>query len=239
MENLSTQAKNDLPFELYEDEEVKLTQANLKVTIKYNKSDEYELTNGALALTTNRVIFFTTSPKKLFYFNYQNAISFGKSKLNLIVLLSDLEEKPWGEEEDDEEMEEEEQDDIIEKLKRVEDFDEMNHVNLVGNYEVTFDFSNTGLGDLDGVLEKFNYCSSLNPDENAEEVVGGDDFITADDIDDSGNVIFNRNDLANENDSEEADGDEEDEDDNDMEVEKPNGQQNGNQHDKDKIEEEH
>ena len=212
MEIIPPEKSLSLPFALVEGEEVKLVQDAVKFSIKYNRFDEYELKEGTFVLTTGRVVFFTLTPeKKLVFFYYPNAVSFGISKLNLVVYLEENPGQEIRQEEDDDEEEEEEPDFIIEKLKSTAGFEEEDHVNLAGSYEATFDFSGTDLKNLENVLEVFNVCNSMNPDDDEEDINCGEEFITADDIDDAGNVIIKKKEAEDENDEE--DDDEEDEED--------------------------
>lgn len=202
-EKMETEANCALPYPLKEGEEVKLVQAGVNLIINYNTSEEYSIKGGTLALSTKRVVYFVNTPeKKLIYFQYPHAVSFGINKLNLVVSLSSLIEDQdvfYGDEEikqEDDEIEEEELDENIEKIKKSSSFKEEDNVNLLGRYQVTFDFSCTGLTSLGAVLETFNFCSNLNPDEEPQEI-GWDDneFFTSDDfdVDENGNVIFKRN----------------------------------------------
>jgi hypothetical protein len=213
MEN-KIKEETQLPFNLYEDEELKYSQDKLKITITA-KNEHASLESASLLLTTQRVIIFAENPqKKVLFFKYQNAITHGIDKQNLVCMISDLIEKDPTEEEEEEE-EDIEPDFIIEQIKTTDSFDAEGWIQVVGDYQITFDYSNLGQEALQEVFRVFSDCSALNPDENApedEQNFFDNEFITADNIDEEGNVHFNNNQELEDGEDNEEDGDEEEDD---------------------------
>jgi hypothetical protein len=204
-----------LPFNLYEDEESKYFQAKLKVKIAAN-NEHATLENATLVLTTQRVMIFTENPqKKVLFFKYQNSITHGIDKQSLVCMISDLIEKDPTEEEEEEE-EDPEPDFIIEQIKTIDTFDAEGWIQVVGDYQITFDYSSLGQEALQEVFKVFSECSALNPDENApedEQNFFDNEFITADNIDEEGNVHFNNNEELEDGEDNEEDGDDADDED--------------------------
>jgi len=187
---------NSLPFSLKSGEEIKCCQPGVAYNMKYLDDQSYSLGKGTLVLTTQRIIFFQMEPRKvLLYILYPNAITHGINKTDLYIIVSDLAENDAPEPEEDD-MEEEELDPFVEKLKTVNGFNEEDEVKIVGHYEVIFDFKETGLAKLDEVFKIFSECSALNPDDatSEENNIFDNDFITANDIDENGNVILDEGD---------------------------------------------
>jgi len=178
---------------LQEGEEIKYSHPNIKVSIK-SDDDEVVLVHGTLHITTQRVLYIQSLPTKVnIAFRYQNCITHGIDKQNLVCNLSDLQEHNDDDDEDDEEDGvEKEPDFFLEKIKTVDSDAPEDWINLVGNYQVIFHYGEFGQEQLKKVFDVFSECSALNPDDDE----GGEDhanifdseFITAADIDENGNV---------------------------------------------------
>jgi len=178
-------------FDLLEGEVVQYTHPNTQMTIKSDK-DEIVLVYGTLTLTTARVLYIQILPRKIcITFRYQNCITHGIDKQNLVCNISDLQEHI--EEEDDEENEiEQEPDFLMEKIKNIDSDAPEDWIQLVGNYQILFHFGESGGQEhLKTVFNLFSECSALNPDEDADPEQNNfmdNEFITANDIDEDGNV---------------------------------------------------
>jgi hypothetical protein len=190
-------------IELQEDEQIKYNLSQVSMTIKGDR-DEVALTNGSLILTTSRVIYSQTFPRKVcLTFRYQNCITYGINKQDLVCTISDLQDHHDDDEDDDDEEDENgfekerEPDYILERLKTVDSFEFEDWVRLIGEYQVLFHYSDMGAEKLNEVFNVFCECSALNPDDNEEEDQAemlNNDFITANDIDDEGKIKPKMND---------------------------------------------
>ena len=190
MENLQNSGPG---VELQEGEVIKYTHPNISMTIK-GDDDELVFVHGSLIISTLRVLYVQSLPRKVcVFFRYQNCITHGIDKQNLVCMISDLQEKDPFEEDDDEEDEEnghtKEPDFILEKIKTVDSLEPEDRVQLVGNYQVIFHYSELGQEHLKNLFNVFSECSALNPDDNQpEDDMEDNEFITANDIDENGNL---------------------------------------------------
>jgi len=215
MENKITEEAT-LPFNLDAEEELKYSQSKIKVVIHAN-NEELALENVTLVLTTQKVLIFSENPQKVvLFFKYQNAITHGIDKQSLVCMISDLTEKFPGEEEENDE-EESEPDFILAKIKNTNSFELDDWIQVVGDYQLHFDYSALGQEALQKVFQIFSECSALNPDEDVpehEQNFLDSEFITADNIDDEGRVHFNNQEDGEEDGEEYEDEDEDENEDN-------------------------
>jgi hypothetical protein len=182
-------------IELQEGEEIRYSHPNIKVSIK-SDDDEVVLIYGTLHITTQRVLYIQSLPKKVcIAFRYQNCITHGIDKQNLVCNISDLQEHNDDDDDEDEENGiEKEPDFFLEKIKSVDSDAPEDWINLVGNYQVIFHYGDFGQEQLKKVFDTFSECSALNPDEDQGEDhanIFDSEFITANDIDENGNVRIN------------------------------------------------
>lgn len=186
MESIS----NHPNFDLFEGEEVRYSHPNTQMTIKSDK-DEIVLIYGTLTLTTARVLYIQTLPRKIcITFRYQNCVTHGTDKQNLVCNISDLQDH-IEEEEDEENGVEVEPDFLLEKIKTVDGDGPEDWIQLVGNYQVFFYYGEQGQEHLKNVFNIFSECSALNPDDDEDEDQNNfmdNEFITANDIDEDGVV---------------------------------------------------
>lgn len=188
-------------IDLQEDEVIKYNHPQVAMTIKGDR-DEVSITNGSLILTTSRAIYSQSFPRKVcLTFRYQNCITYGINKQDLVCTISDLQDHNNDDDDDDEEDEngfekEKEPDYILEKLKTVDSFEFEDWIRLIGEYQVLFHYGEIGPEKLNNVFTVFCECSALNPDDEEEEDQAemlNNDFITANDIDDDGKIKLHNN----------------------------------------------
>lgn len=215
MENL---VNSGPAIQLQEGEEIRYAHPNITVTIK-GDDDELVFVHGSLTISTLRVMYVQSLPRKVcFFFRYQNCITHGIDKQNLVCMISDLQERdPYDEDEEDDEENghEKEPDFILEKIRNVDSLESEDCVQLVGNYQLIFHYGDLGQEQLKNVFNIFSECSALNPDDNQpDEDIEDNDFITADDIDENGNLKVRDEANGDEIDAEEGgyEDDNEDED---------------------------
>lgn len=202
------------PIELLEGEEVKYTHPNVKVTIK-SDHDEVVFVHGTLTLTTARVLYVQTLPRKLcFFFRYQNCVTHGIDKQNLLCMISDLQDNEPEEEDEEEDEANREPDFLLEKLKVVDSHEPEDRVQLVGSYQVLFHYGELGQDKLKDVFQVFSQCSAMNPDDHeqeGDEDMMNNEFITANDIDENGNLKIPGNENEEEFEAEEGGYEDDDE----------------------------
>src|SRR5687767_5294769 len=102
MDNVANLNAASLPIQLQEGEQIKYTHPNVKIAIK-GDDDEIVLVHGSLTLTTAKVLYTQTLPRKLcIFFRYQNCVTHGIDKHNLVCMISDLKDKEEFLEEEEE-----------------------------------------------------------------------------------------------------------------------------------------
>jgi len=176
---------------LQEGEEIRYSHPNIKVSIK-SDHDEVVLVHGTLHITTQRVLYIQSLPNKVcIAFRYQNCITHGIDKQNLVCNISDLQEHNDDDDDEEEEDGEREPDFFLERIKAADSDAPEDWINLVGNYQVIFHYGDFGQEQLKKVFDTFSECSALNPDDDQGEDhanIFDSEFITANDIDENGNV---------------------------------------------------
>ena len=106
---------------------------------------------------------------------------------------------------------------ILAKIKNTNSFELDDWIQVVGDYQLHFDYSALGQEALQKVFQIFSECSALNPDEDVpehEQNFLDSEFITADNIDDEGRVHFNNQEDGEEDGEEYEDEDEDENEDN-------------------------
>jgi hypothetical protein len=170
------------PVKLQEGEQIKYTHPNVKIAIKGD--DEIVLVHGSLTLTTARVLYIQSLPRKIcIFFKYQNCVTHATDKQNLVCMLSDLQDEDPFVEEDEEENQNKQPDPVLEQIKVVDSLEPDQWIQLAGNYQIIFHYGELGQEKLKEVFKIFSECSTLNPDEGGQlmnplSMLAGD-FITS------------------------------------------------------------
>lgn len=216
----------DIPLQLNEGEVIKFIEKNVSFLIKNDDDEKLEFNEGTFVLTTQKVVWLSTKHKKGIFFNYQNAITHGYNKLTLVCLISfeneeDEEpyrgvfEEPQEGNNDIEEEKDNEGDIILNKIQSMNSLvNEEDLIQIVGHYNVDFEFEAKTRSNVLDVFQIFSECSALNPDRNEQP--------------NGVNNLFGLMGLLEGGEQNgEEENDEEDDDDNYLEEEHENGE-NGN-----------
>jgi hypothetical protein len=233
---------------LQENEGIRFAEGGVSFLIKNEDELQVLIRTGMIVLTTQRVIYLSEASKKGVWFSYQNAITHGTNKLNLIIMLSyssEAQEKLHKEQlevltESADGYNENQENDIDYLLNLLDNQNDISSggsafLRLLGEYEITMSFSQGPTRvNLEDVFKVFSECSALNPDEvNENDVLEApfdfDELITANDIDDNGRINLQNGgtneDIENDNDDEYVD--EEDDEGEDYEEGEDGDDQNG------------
>lgn len=167
---------NAFPFALSEGEKIKFSENEVSFFIKNDDDESLKFAHGSFVLTNQKVMWFSLEQNKAIFFHYPNAISHGYNKLTLVCLINfenyDEEEAYNGvfgnpEEKPEEAEEEKILDSVLDKIKTSNKLDnEEDFVQIIGSYQVEFEFDSKNRLNVQDVFQIFSECSALNPDKD-------------------------------------------------------------------------